>query len=251
MRELVGAPESERYDNPSGELLYPYLPAAAYESIFDFGCGCGREARKLIQQRVRPMRYLGVDLHRGMVAWCQHNLSPQAPGFRFEHHDIYNAGLNPSGQHRVLPLPADDSTFSLFNAVSVFTHCSQDRAEHYLREAARILRPNGYLHASWFLFDKRSFPMMQPFQNALYINETDPSNAVIFDRNWLRETATSAGLTIAWAQPPSIRGFHFPIVMRPQTAGCRDVELPVDDAPVGSVPPPLMPPDAEHVGLRG
>ena len=44
------------------------------------------------------------------------------------------------------------------------------------------MRPDGWLHASWFLFDKRLFPMMQPFQNALFINETDPSNAVIFDR---------------------------------------------------------------------
>ena len=175
MRDLVGAPEPERYDNPTGELLYSHLPVEAYESVFDFGCGCGREARKLIQQRVRPMRYLGVDLHRGMVAWCQHNLSPEKIiGFDFEHHDVYNAGLNPSGQHRVLRLPASDGTFSLFNGVSVFTHCGQDQAEHYLREAARILRPNGYLNATWFLFDKRSFPMMQPFQNALYINETGP-----------------------------------------------------------------------------
>jgi SAM-dependent methyltransferase len=250
MRDLVGAPEPERYDNPGGELLYPDLPVAAYESVFDFGCGCGREARQLIQQRAQPMSYLGVDLHRGMVAWCQQNLSPEAPGFRFEHHDIYNAGLNPSGQNRVLPLPADDGTFSLFNAASVFTHSRQDQAEHYLREAARILRSDGYLNASWFLFDKRSFPMMQSFQNALYINETDPSNAVIFDRSWLRETAASAGLKIALAQAPAIRGFHFRIVMRPQAADCPEVELPDDHAPIGSAPPPQMPRDAEHIGLR-
>jgi SAM-dependent methyltransferase len=250
MRELVGAPEPERYDNPRGELLYPYLPAVAYESVFDFGCGCGREARQLIQQRLQPTRYLGIDLHRGMVAWCQRNLAPCAAGFRFEHHDVYSAGLNPTGQHRTLPLPAGDHVFSLFNAVSVFTHCGQDQAEHYLGEAARVLRPDGYLHASWFLFDKRSFPMMQPFQNALYINETDPSNAVIFDRRWLREVAATSGLTITLARPPAIRGFHWAIVMRPHAAGCREFELPIDDAPFGSSPPPLMPPGAEDLGLR-
>ena len=31
--------------------------------------------------------------------------------------------------------------------------------------------------------------MMQDFQNALYINDVDPSNAVIFDREWLRREA--------------------------------------------------------------
>ena len=118
-------------------------------------------------------------------------------------------GLNPEGEHRTLPLPAGDGAFTLFNAISVFTHSTQDQTEHYLREAARVLRPDGWLNASWFLFDKALFPMMQPFQNALFINETDPSNAVIFDRAWVRETARGLGLVITEAQPPSVRGFHW------------------------------------------
>ncbi|MGH3084742.1 MAG: class I SAM-dependent methyltransferase [Gaiellaceae bacterium] len=250
MRNLVGPPEPERYDNPSGGLVFGHLPGEASESVLDFGCGCGRIARQLIQQHPQPKRYLGVDLHRGMIAWCQRNLTPCAPGFLFEHHDIYNLGFNPTGRHRVLPLPADDGQFMIFNATSVFTHCGQDQAEFYLGEAARILRPDGYLHADWFLFDKRLFPMMQRFQNALFINETDPSNAVIFDRNWLRETAAAAGLVITLAQAPSIRGFHWLIVMRPQVAGLSEVELPADDAPLGSRPPPLMPPGAERIGCE-
>ena len=241
MRDLVGAPEPGRYDNPSGGLVYPYLPATAYESVLDFGCGCGRVARQLIQQRPRPARYLGVDLHGGMVEWCRENLSPHAPGFRFEHHDIYNVGLNPDGTDRVLPLPTGDDEFSLVEAVSVFTHSMQDQAEHYLREAARVLRPDGYLHTTWFLFDKRLFPMLQPFQNALFVNERDPSNAVIFDRSWLRATAAKARLTIAWVRPPEIRGFHWYLVMRPHAVGVREVELPADEAPFGSHPPPLSP----------
>jgi SAM-dependent methyltransferase len=248
MRALVGAPEPERYDNADGGPVYPYLPAAAYDSVFDFGCGCGRVARQLIQQRPRPSRYLGIDLHRGMVAWCRRELAPHAAGFRFEHHDVYSAGLNPEGAHRLLPLPAGDGEFSLFNAVSVFTHTAQDQAEHYLREAARVLRSDGYLHASFFLFDKSGFPMMQEFQNALYINEVDPSNAVILDRGWLLGVARAAGLVVTWARPPAIRGFHWAIVMRPHGAAA-EVELPADDAPTGSHPPPLTPPGAPRIGL--
>ena len=189
MRDLIGGSGP---DNPTGEPVYDYLPPA-YEAVFDFGCGCGRVARQLIQQQPRPQRYLGVDLHAGMVEWCRRELAPHAPGFEFDHHDIYNPGLNPEGEHRTLPLPAGDGEFTLFNAISVFTHSTQDQTEHYLREAARVLRPDGWLHASWFLFDKALFPMMQPFQNALFINETDPSNAVIFDRTWVRETARDLG----------------------------------------------------------
>jgi SAM-dependent methyltransferase len=215
-------PEPGRYENPSGELIYPYLPVTAYESVLDFGCGCGRVARRLIQQNVQPRRYLGFDLHRGMVAWCQSNLTTRAPNFRFEHHDVYNAGLNPDGRDRMLPLPVANSSFSLFNAISVFTHTTQEQAEHYLREAARVLTRDGYLHASWFLFDKQLFPMMQPAQNALYTDETDLSSAVIFDRGWLRETAGAAGLTITWAEP----GFQWAHRHAPERSQAnRDVAL--------------------------
>jgi Methyltransferase domain len=86
---------------------------------------------------------------------------------------VYSAGLNPSGAARLLPLPAEDCYFTLSNAWSVFTHLGQDQTEHYLREAARLLRPDGYPHATWFLFDKSAFPMMQTFLNALFINENE------------------------------------------------------------------------------
>src|SRR5947208_679872 len=108
MRHLIGGAGPERFDDPSGKPVYDYLPAEAYETVFDFGCGCGRVARQLIQQQPRPPRYLGVDLHAGMVEWCRRELEPRARGFRFEHHDIYNIGLNPEGKHRTLPLPAED-----------------------------------------------------------------------------------------------------------------------------------------------
>jgi SAM-dependent methyltransferase len=80
LRDLIGAPEPERYDNPTRGPVYAYLPAAAYTSVLDFGCGCGRVARQLIQQDPAPTRYLGIDLHRGMVAWCQRELAPRATG---------------------------------------------------------------------------------------------------------------------------------------------------------------------------
>jgi SAM-dependent methyltransferase len=239
LRNLIGNPPLDDFSNPRGTLIYPYLDPKDYESILDFGCGCGRVARQLIQQTQRPRAYLGLDLNQDMIEWCKVNLASRVTGFRFEHHDIYNIGLNPTGRARTLPLPAGDRTISLFNAISVFTHLVQDQVEHYLREAARVLRPRGALHATWFLFDKSVFPMMQDFQNALFINETDPSNAVIFDRDWLRRAAGDAGLVITWARPPEIRGFHWHIVMRPAGKAIAEVELPSDNAPTGHHPPPL------------
>ncbi len=70
-------------------------------------------------------------------------------------------------------------------ALSVFTHLTQVQAEAYLAELSRVLEPGGILLTSWFLFDKRDFPMMQEDQNTLFINEFDVRNAVIYDRSWI------------------------------------------------------------------
>jgi SAM-dependent methyltransferase len=93
-RRLVGPTDPSFFDNPNLLPVFPDVKEEAYASVFDFGCGCGRLARQLIQQRLRPARYLGVDRHRGMIAWCQQHLAPLAPGFAFQHHDVFHDPLN-------------------------------------------------------------------------------------------------------------------------------------------------------------
>lgn len=248
MRQLVGGLPPEFYDNPSGDLVLPGTCEEDYRAVLDFGCGCGRIARQLLQHRPRPGRYLGIDLHRGMIDWCRANLKPLDPGFDFIHHDVFSAGLNPGADKPpVLPFPVADDEFTLVNAMSVFTHLIEASARHYLREVGRVMVHGGLLHSTWFLFDKRDFPMMQSFQNALYINDLDLSNAVIFDRAWLKREAYEAGLQIVDATPPAIRGFHWTIRMV-RDLSRTPAELPEDAARLGSAPPPPMPARAEAIG---
>jgi SAM-dependent methyltransferase len=240
LRQLVGDAEECSYDNPAGAPLLG-LPPEAYDFVFDFGCGCGRLARRLIQQNPRPRRYVGIDLHRGSIEWCRDNLAPHAPGFEFDHHDVINKFLNPHGRADLLPFPVPGRGVSLMLAWSVFTHLNQAAAEFYLQEAARVLRPGGVLMSTWFLFDKSDFPMMQEFQNALFINETDWTNAVIFDRAWLRATAGKAGLCLQRIVPPGIRGYQWQIAIVSRGPDSVDAEFPPDEAPRASLPPPMFP----------
>ncbi len=212
MRELVGPTELEAFDNPKRELVYPWLPEEVY---------------------------VGVDLHAGMIRWCQKNLQPIAPNFRFFHHNVFNTRFNPgSDKPSTLPFPVPDSHFTLVNALSVFTHLTQDQAPHYLRECARILHPEGLLHASWFLFDKSDFPTLHEINNALYVSYVDPSAAVIFDRKWVRNTAHEMGLTICRIIPPQFRGYQWVLVMTPKSS-VPEVNFPPDTAPRASMPPPM------------
>lgn len=237
MRRLVGPRDLALYDNPNGELVYSYLAPETFRAFFDFGCGCGRVARQLMLQRPRPELYVGVDLNAALIDWCNQNLRPVAPEFSFYHHDVFNVALNP-GRDKPLtaPLPAQDSQFTLVNAISIFTHLTEAQAAYYLRECARILRPEGVLHASWFLFDKAEHPMMDDSSNALYVSYTDPSAAVMFDRTWVRDTARSLGLRIFQAIAPSIRGYQW-IVLMTRRKDVPEIELPEDKAPRGIVPP--------------
>lgn len=248
LRELVGAADDHFWDNPEGKILFPEIPVENYDSVFDFGCGCGRLARQLIQQTPRPSRYVGIDIHSGVIAWCKRNLTPHAPGFEFHHHDLAAVARTDRRTAPILPFPVGDQSASLVIAWSVFTHVNQEQTEFYLSEARRILRPDGILMATTFLFDKREFPMMQSFQNALFINDNDPTNAVIFDRNWMLQIAEEKGLTLTQAYPPTIRGFQWRLHFVPSKPGLTHIELPEDLAPLGSSPPPLRPLDAEKLG---
>jgi SAM-dependent methyltransferase len=238
-RRLVGPTETQFFDNPTQQPVFTDVPESAYASVLDFGCGCGRLARQLIQQQPRPTRYTGIDRHKGMIEWCRTNLAPAAPGFAFVHHDVFHDQLNPGGTPGHLPFPVGDRDVTLFVGWSVFTHLLEPDAEFYLRELARVLHPAGIAVTTWFLFDKADFPMMQEFQNALLINSQDPTNAVIFDRGWLQTRLAQAGLTITSVRPPQIRGFQWMLQIQQQAPDRVSAPFPEDLAPRGLARPPV------------
>ena len=218
--------------------------------MFDFGCGCGRLTRQLLQQERRPASYTGIDLHLGMITWCQQNLAPHGLGFQFYHHDVQSPSFNPGrNKPRMLPFPAADRSFKLVVAWSVFTHLLEEQVEYYLDEVARILHPSGICVSTWFLFDKKYFPMMQEFQNALFINSIDPTNAVILDFNWLAQTVALRGLKIIEIQPPGIRGFQWRMHVAPAGSFRPKVDFPPDTAPFGINRPPVPNFDPAKIGL--
>jgi SAM-dependent methyltransferase len=160
LRQIVGPTDPEDFDNPRGEPIYDGfgVPVDAYEAVFDFGCGCGREARRLLQQNPRPRRYVGVDAHKTLIHWCQRNLSPISPDFQFLHHDVYSPLYSTENKLQLTePFPVGDREFSLIVAISIFTHLCLQQTEYYLAEITRILKPRGVALTTWFFFDRASF----------------------------------------------------------------------------------------------
>ena len=236
MRNLIGQTDLADYDNPTGKPVFDFVDPACFRYVFELRSGCGRLARQFIQQIPLPERYLGIEPHHGMVAWCKRNLEPANAGFEFVHHDVYDRERNRSfGKPRMLPFPAEDGAFTYVEAWAVFPHLTEDQAVYYLNEIARIMSPGGVFHSTWFLFDKcDGFPMLHDGQNALYASDADPTAAVTFDRAWVRRQAAAAGLTIhaIWPVQPAPRGFQWHMLMSHASDNVSEMEWPADDRPV-------------------
>jgi SAM-dependent methyltransferase len=114
-------------------------------TVLDIGCGCGRTARVLLNNRFIT-RYIGFDVIRENVEWCQTYIQPAWHGTsEFHHFDLFSGEYNPTATLKAseMRFPADDSSVDVCFASSVFTHLLEPDARHYLREIARVLTPTG------------------------------------------------------------------------------------------------------------
>ena len=230
LRVWVGPTDAADYDNlAGGPLLDDFgVPHDAYRSVFDFGCGCGRQARQMLLQTPRPARYLGIDIRRELVDWCRQHLSPVDPGFTFLHHDVYSPSYAPDNSLQLTqPLPAGAGEFSLVLANSVFTHLTLLQTEYYLGELARILAPGGVAFTTWLFFDRESFPVY-PDVYTLYVSASDFSRAVLFDREWFLAAVRRAGLRVSRTIAPQLAGYQWIVFFERRTDGAAD-EFPLGE----------------------
>lgn len=237
LRRSVGHEGTQEFENPAGGLAFgDDVDPLSYRRVLDFGCGCGRVARQMmLQTESAPEAYLGVDLYAPSIAWCRKHLTRWDPRYRFKRMHAFNPMLNPRGNRRA-PIPTREK-FSLVNAHSVFTHIVEKDLEFYFSECRRVLEPAGAFRATWFMFDKAALPMMHSFQHALYISLDDPTNAVIYDYDYVRALYSRAGLRIYRVYPPALRGFQWLIYAKAEAG--EHVDFPVDDAPLGLARPPV------------
>lgn len=244
LRRSVGDESTTHFENPYGVLAFSdQVDGKKYERVFDFGCGCGRVARQMLLQKENiPTYYLGVDLFLPSIEWCQQNLTRVNANFEFKHVNVFNVMLNPAGVEQEC-LPSSEK-FSLLNAHSVFTHIVERNIQFYFEECVRLLEPSAIMRATWFLFDKQYFPMMQEFQNCLYINSDDCTNATIYDVEFVRALYKKSGQRIVDVKRPGIRGHQW-IIYSSNEEG-PDVEFPIDDAAFGIARPPVSMDDPDN-----
>lgn len=100
-----------------------------FESILDFGCGCGRAIRALATLLPDSKLY-GTDIDDEAIAWLKANYS------RFAEFSV---------APHLPPTIYEDESFNFIYGISVLTHLPEDMQFQWLSELARITKPNGYL----------------------------------------------------------------------------------------------------------
>jgi SAM-dependent methyltransferase len=118
-----------------------------FESILDFGCGCGRVVRHWAGLQAQ---ILGADVNQRAIAWCRRNL----PFCRFFANDP------------APPLPFELGKFDLVYALSMFTHLPATLQRPWLEELLRVTARGGYVIFS--THGVRYLPDLSPEQQSRF-----------------------------------------------------------------------------------
>lgn len=177
-------------------------------SVLDVGCGLGRIAVPLAGY-LTGGRYEGFDVDRAAVEWCQQNITPVAPHFRFQAVEVVNDKFRQQGSGaESFRFPHEDGLFDVAFLASVFTHMVTAEVFHYLAELHRVLRPSGRLVASYFLLNEESETAIREariapryrFPHALdgcrVRNKAVASMAVAYPEAGIQKMYQSTGLSI-------------------------------------------------------
>jgi SAM-dependent methyltransferase len=122
-------------------------------SIVEIGSGIGRDAFQLLNL-YSDLNFLGIDVTRDSIEWCNNNISKINSGYKFVHFDAYHELYNPLGSKKSqdFKIPVPDKSVDRIFLGSVFTHLFEDEVRHYMREISRILKNDGLAYATFFLY---------------------------------------------------------------------------------------------------
>lgn len=122
------------YEDRSTGLLIRHGEFTTAESVFEFGCGTGRFALRLLEDHLSPTaRYRGVDVSPKMVCLAQARLASHSPRAEV----TLTEGAPPVDE----PAESYDRLVSNY----VFDLLSHEDIRAVTREAHRVLRPDGLL----------------------------------------------------------------------------------------------------------
>lgn len=145
--------------------------------ILDLGCGSGRLAR-VLGARLPGLDYLGTDVASELLTYAKKH----APStFKFQLHIDLN-------------FPVEASSVDFVVSFSVFTHLYHEETFAYLRDAVRILKPNGRIVFSFLEFSRHWSVFEAMLSPDWQLNK--PHLNMFIERSAIRVWADKLGLNL-------------------------------------------------------
>jgi SAM-dependent methyltransferase len=201
--------EYRKYGEGDARLIVELGGLKPTDRVLDMGCGIGQKTRPLTQY-LTTGTYEGLDIMPQQVEWCQKNITPRYPNFRFQRVDVYSKYYNPEGQitSAEYRFPFNDAEFDFAYLVSVFTHMMTPDLEHYMEELARVVKPGGRTFITYFLYDDKALKCMfaggaeynfeHPWESEVcrVVDLETPEYATAHEENHIREVYKRCGFEI-------------------------------------------------------
>jgi ubiquinone/menaquinone biosynthesis C-methylase UbiE len=122
------------FENPAINELIANAAFESAHSVFEFGCGTGNLAARLLQRDLpKDARYVGVDISSTMALLAKKRLKPWS-----ERANVHQSDGSPL-------IPEWDCCFDRFVSTYVFDLLSPDFIDQLLSQAHRLLVPGGKL----------------------------------------------------------------------------------------------------------
>ena len=122
------------FENPAINEMIAHAAFESAHSVFEFGCGTGALAARLLQQQLpSDARYVGLDISGTMVSLARERLKPWSDRAR-----VLQSDGSPC-------IPEPDRSFDRFVSTYVFDLLCPDFIDQLLSEAHRLLLPGGKL----------------------------------------------------------------------------------------------------------
>jgi len=164
--------------------------------VLDVGCGMGRLPTGIIQRVGDIQNYMGIDVMRRPINWCQKYIGSQHPNFHFVHIDVTNQLYNPSGQNinADFRLPSEAQSFDIIYLYSVFSHMTTEHLRQYVKEFQRLLAPSGGVFLTAFI--EENVPDMTVNPENYRMKWSAPLHCVRYNRAFFESILTENKLRI-------------------------------------------------------
>ncbi|HMP25348.1 MAG TPA: class I SAM-dependent methyltransferase [Saprospiraceae bacterium] len=173
-------------------------------SFLDIGSGIGRIALGL--RDYLNGQYEGFEAMEIGVKWCKDNITTKYPNFQFKWVQLYNDLYNSDGKDASkYQFEYKDNAFDFAASISVFTHMVDREVENYLLQTNRVLKNDGLLVATFFIFDDcqieskkkyKDFSFPFEYDNYYLMDKKVKSANVCFKKTYLTKIIENAGFQI-------------------------------------------------------